>query len=969
MARRTVLTGRQRDALLALPTDEPTLLQHHVLNDVDLGHIRRRRRPQNRLGFALQLCAFRYPGRLLQPGEVIPEAMLAFIGAQIGLSGEAGEALAGYGERQATRYHHSIALQQLYGYRPFEGAVRKETLTWLRAAAERARTNDALAADFVAELRRRKIIIPGLTTLERCCADALVAADRAIVQRIADRIDSATARRLLAVLDETADDQLSRFVWLRQFEAGANSADINRMLDRLDYLETIGLDRRALDGVPPHRVSRLRRLGERYYADGVRDLPAARQLAILAACVVEWRAGIADAILETHERIVGRLYREAERQCEAQVQDQRTTISQTLREFADLGAALVRAHEDGEDLTEAVLATGGWPALRQRVEHALVLTRQVGADPLDYVVQGYPRFRRYAPRMLERLPFRGSRPARSLLDALELLRQLNRRSDSRLPPAAPVGFLRTKWRKRLLIAEKPDRPLWESAVLFELRNALKAGDVWLADSQRYGEVETALVPTAAVSSARLAVPMDGRLWLDARAKAIGAKLASVARVIDQGQLPTSALHGGQLHVDRLEKAVPDGAEDLVLALYRDMPQTRITDLLLEVDERIAFTSAFTDLRTGIPCRDRVGVLSVLLADGVNLGLKKMAEACSTHSFWELLRIGRWFVREDTTAQALSMVVEAQRTLPMAKFWGAGITSSSDGQHFTAGGMGEAMNAVNARYGNEPGINAYSHVNDQYAPFASQVIPATVHEAPYILDGLLQNDAGRRIAEHYADTGGFTDHVFAACSVLGFRFAPRIRDLADKRLYVFDPKAAPALLQPLVGSRINARLIAESWPDVLRLTASMATGAVVPSQVLRKLAAYPRQNRLAAALREIGRVERTLFLLDWLADRDLQRRVQIGLNKGEAHHALKRAISFHRRGEIRDRTSEGQHHRIAALNLLAAIIIYWNSWKLGEVVARLVEAGQAPALDLLPHVSPLGWEHITLTGEYRWRSLG
>jgi TnpA family transposase len=110
MARRTVLTGRQRDALLALPADEPTLLQHHVLNDVDLGHIRRRRRPQNRLGFALQLCAFRYPGRLLQPGEVIPEAMLAFIGAQIGLTGEA---LAGYGEREATRYQHSVALQQL----------------------------------------------------------------------------------------------------------------------------------------------------------------------------------------------------------------------------------------------------------------------------------------------------------------------------------------------------------------------------------------------------------------------------------------------------------------------------------------------------------------------------------------------------------------------------------------------------------------------------------------------------------------------------------------------------------------------------------------------------------------------------------------------------------------------------------------------------------------------------------------
>lgn len=102
-------------------------------------------------------------------------------------------------------------------------------------------------------------------------------------------------------------------------------------------------------------------------------------------------------------------------------------------------------------------------------------------------------------------------------------------------------------------------------------------------------------------------------------------------------------------------------------------------------------------------------------------------------------------------------------------------------------MGEAMNVVNARYGHEPGLTAYSHVSEQCAPFSTQVIPATAHQAPYILDGLLQNDAGQRIKEHYVDTGGFTDHVFAICSILGFRFAPRIRDLPDNRLYAFNPR--------------------------------------------------------------------------------------------------------------------------------------------------------------------------------------
>ena len=107
------------------------------------------------------------------------------------------------------------------------------------------------------------------------------------------------------------------------------------------------------------------------------------------------------------------------------------------------------------------------------------------------------------------------------------------------------------------------------------------------------------------------------------------------------------------------------------------------------------------------------------------------------------------------------------------------------------------------------------------------------------------------------------------------------------------------------------------------------------------------------------------MLDWTTDPDMRRRAQVGLNKGEAHHALKRAINFHQRGELRDRTGEGQHYRIAGLNLLAAIIIYWNTQKLGDAVFARQKAGLETPAEFLTHVSPLGWEHINLTGEYRW----
>jgi TnpA family transposase len=128
-------------------------------------------------------------------------------------------------------------------------------------------------------------------------------------------------------------------------------------------------------------------------------------------------------------------------------------------------------------------------------------------------------------------------------------------------------------------------------------------------------------------------------------------------------------------------------------------------------------------------------------------------------------------------------VNAQHQLPFAAHWGEGTTSSSDGQRFRAGGHGESAGHPNAKYGSEPGVLFYTHLSDQYAPFYTKVINANVRDATHVLDGLLYHESQLRIEEHYTDTAGFTDHVFALFHPLGFEFAPRISDLADKRIYV------------------------------------------------------------------------------------------------------------------------------------------------------------------------------------------
>ena len=218
--------------------------------------------------------------------------------------------------------------------------------------------------------------------------------------------------------------------------------------------------------------------------------------------------------------------------------------------------------------------------------------------------------------MLRTLDIEASPVARPLLEAVDVLRSN--------VPAQPTSFLRpnSKWSR--LLRTQPDHRLWETAVLFHLRDAFRAGDVWLARSRRYGDIRKALLPAPAVVDAGRSrpVPASPQDWLAERKFALDEGLHRLDAAARAGAIAGASIDNGMLRIERMEAAVPDGAADLVTDLYRRIPDVRITDILLAVDDATRFTEAFTHLRTGSPCRDRIGLLNVLLAEGINLGLRK-----------------------------------------------------------------------------------------------------------------------------------------------------------------------------------------------------------------------------------------------------------------------------------------------------------------------------------------------------------
>jgi len=173
------------------------------------------------------------------------------------------------------------------------------------------------------------------------------------------------------------------------------------------------------------------------------------------------------------------------------------------------------------------------------------------------------------------------------------------------------------------------------------------------------------------------------------------------------------------------------------------------------------------------------------------------------------------------------------------------------------------------------------------------------------------------------------------------------------------------LAPFIAGRPDEKPIVAQWDDVLRLTTSVRTGTVRASLMLKRLGAYPRQNGLALALREIGRIEQTLYALDWLEQPALRRQATAELNKGESHNALSRAVCFHRLKRLHDRTAQNQQHRASGLALVTAAIVLWNTVYLGRALDAARRRGHLIPDALLAHLAPLGWQHINLTGDYLW----
>jgi hypothetical protein len=263
MPARVPMTERQREALLPLPDTEDEVVRHHSLSPTDLSAIAEARTAETRLSYALQLCCLRYPGRNLRRGEVLPAVMLDHIAEQIGVDASV---IAGFARRGPTRYEQLASIKKRHGFQDLTQPRRAEIAAWLKTEAIGLNDGRVLLDRLTKKLRADRIIIPGVTVIERMAAEAMHAADLQVIDEINLLLAPAQREGLDAILSEKAHARQSRLAWLREPSTKVGARSLVEILDKIDLIRATGVPRLRLPEALHPRLGQMAREGVRYTA-------------------------------------------------------------------------------------------------------------------------------------------------------------------------------------------------------------------------------------------------------------------------------------------------------------------------------------------------------------------------------------------------------------------------------------------------------------------------------------------------------------------------------------------------------------------------------------------------------------------------------------------------------------------------------------------------------------------------------
>lgn len=561
-----------------------------------------------------------------------------------------------------------------------------------------------------------------------------------------------------------------------------------------------------------------------------------------------------------------------------------------------------------------------------------------------------------------------------LLSALRFVQRHQPSATEWLDPEVALDFASDKW-QQLIMANLEgqihyQRRHLETCVFTHLAAELRSGELYVNGAEDYADYREQLLPwedcepLVETYCQAVGLPASG----DELVRVLQAQLQQTAQTVDRAYLDNDHWYFNPQGKPVLRRgkrlALSSEARALRRVLLARMPERSLLDVLCNVQHWINFTRHFGPASGADRPRKNSAIRYILATFGYacNLGPTQTARHVRTPITPRILAfINRQHISTERLNAAITDIINHYARFDLPRFWGTGRMAAADGTQVELY-RNNLLAERHIRYGGYGGI-AYHHVSDIYIALFSHFIACGVWEAVYIIDGLLKNTSQIQPNTLHADTQGQSEPVFGLAYLLGIQLMPRIRNWHDLTLYRPSPYARYQHIDALFSGNIDWSLIRDHWQELMQVVLSIQAGKVLPSMLLRKLGTYSRKNRLYRAFRELGRVIRTIFLLNYINSLPLRQQITAATNKVESYHGFVKWIAFGGYGVIAHHDPIEQEKRIKYMDLMANAIILQNVVDMTTILQQLRQEGFTVNPYTLAILSPYLTEHLRRFGHY------
>jgi len=831
----------------------------------------------------------------------------------------------------------------------------------------------------IEELIRNSYELPAYSTIERVVNNVYVSVQRLFFIDVSSKLNESIKTKIDSLFEINTEEEHSQWSLLKKEAGSPTVTHIKELMTDYSMLNSFHQAVEIISCIPYMKVKNLAKEANAYNISKMKEIEPYKRYTLVICLIKIQTEKILDNIAEMLIKRIMKIHRKGKIALEEYIKKNHNVTDNLIMTLRDILIAFK------EDVTEKDKLNAISLIIDKKeddiIENCEKHISHSDNNYFSFLWQYYKSHRSVLIQILKSITIKSTNQNVDFENDIKfLIDNVHKKSEliqavSNNKKLVSLSWVSITWYKFITGTTKktfPDRinrKKFEICLFTQLVDDLKSGNIYIDGSNVYSDYRKQLISTEEYNDSlkeygeQVNLPTDSRLFIEKIKTSLQKSIKDTDNSFPNNQY-VKIVNGEPIIAKLKKKNTPVQLKQIEKFINQKIQPVSILDIITDSESWINW-SRFFGLYSGHSSKLDNPLERYILNTfcyGCNLGPTQTVRSIEMLNRKSLSWINQTHITEEKIQKATNHIINAYNKFSLPKFWGSGERSSADGTMFNIYEQ-NLLSEYHIRYGGY-GALGYYHVSDKYIALFSNFIPCGVWEGVYILDLLQNNESDIQPDIIHGDTQSQNSSIFALSFLLGIKLMPRIRNWKLYTLCKTSAEEKYKHIDELFTDNIDWKLIEMYLPDMFRVTLSVKAGRITPSTILKKLGTYNKKNKLYLAFRELGRVIRTGYLMEYIRDIELRQTIQASTNKSEGFNGFTKWIFFGNNGIITENSRDRQRKSIKYNHLVANCVIFYNVNMLTKIIQEFNDEGYVIEKDTLECLSPYITHHIDRYGKYK-----